>query len=63
MVLIGGLAQAATLPMIALATVYFRIRKVDRRLRPWPVTDVMLAVATIAILLAAGTQVYQLLTK
>lgn len=54
MVTIGGVAQAATLPMIALATVYFRYAKVDRRLRPRPITDLLLWVAVASILIVAA---------
>ena len=53
MVKIGGIAQAATLPMIAAATLYFRYAKGDRRLRPWPVTDLLLWVAVASILVVA----------
>lgn len=54
MVKIGGIAQAATLPMIALATLYFRYAKVDRRLRPRPLTDVLLWVAVVSVLVVAA---------
>ncbi|MGN6134483.1 MAG: Nramp family divalent metal transporter [Aureliella sp.] len=54
MVKIGGFAQAATLPMIASAAVYFRYFKVHRHLRPWPVTDLLLWVALISIFVVAA---------
>ncbi|MCC6512183.1 MAG: Nramp family divalent metal transporter [Pirellulaceae bacterium] len=54
MVKIGGFAQAATLPMIASAAVYFRYFKVNRSLQPWWVTDAMLWTALIAIVVVAA---------
>jgi manganese transport protein len=49
MVTVGGIAQATTLPMICLAAWYFRFKLIDRRLAPWPTTDVLLAVAVISV--------------
>jgi hypothetical protein len=54
MVKIGGFAQAATLPMIASAAVYFRYFKVHRNLQPWRITDALLWVALIAIIVVAA---------
>ena len=54
MVTIGGVAQAATLPMIAGATLYFRYRKVHPALKPWPITDVLLWVAVVCICVVAA---------
>lgn len=54
MVTIGGIAQASTLPMIALAALYFRWFRVARCLRPWLVTDVLLTVAVVSIVLVAA---------
>jgi Mn2+/Fe2+ NRAMP family transporter len=54
MVTIGGLAQAATLPMIAGATLYFRYRKIHRALKPWPITDALLWIAVICIFAVAA---------
>jgi len=53
MVKIGGIAQAATLPMIALATVFFRYRRVDKRLKPLAIVDILLWVAVISITIVA----------
>jgi manganese transport protein len=65
MVTIGGVAQAATLPMICLAAWYFRFRKVDPRLAPWKSTDVLLGLAVISVLVVAvwaiPTQITELL--
>jgi len=54
MVKIGGLAQAATLPMIASATLYFRYVKVDPRLKPGWFTDLCLWTAWFAIIVVAA---------
>jgi Mn2+/Fe2+ NRAMP family transporter len=60
MVGIGGFAQGLTLPIIAGATVYFRHKKLDRRLTPTPFLDIMLWVAfvsiTVVACVAVGTQ-------
>lgn len=54
MVTIGGVAQAATLPMIALATLYFRYRKIQKSLQPWWITDLLLWIAVLCILVVAA---------
>jgi hypothetical protein len=54
MVTIGGVAQAATLPMIAVATIYFRYRQIHRCLRPWAITDILLWTAVVCILVVAA---------
>ena len=53
MVKIGGFAQAATLPMIASAAVYFRYFKVNAKLRPTLFSDGMLLLALVSIVVAA----------
>jgi manganese transport protein len=53
MVKVGGIAQAATLPMIACAALYFRYKRVDPRLRPLPITDFLLWIAVISITVVA----------
>lgn len=53
MVKIGGFAQAATLPMIATVTVYFRYFKTDRRLKTNVYSDILLWIALLSILAAA----------
>jgi len=58
MVTIGGVAQAATLPMIAGATLYFRYRKIQPALKPWPITDCLLWVAVVCICVVAAYTVY-----
>ena len=49
MVLIGGFAQAATLPIISGATLYLRFRRTDPRLAPSRLSDACLWFAVIAI--------------
>lgn len=53
MVKIGGIAQATTLPMIALVSVYFRYTKLDPRLRRFGITDICLWIAMASILIVA----------
>lgn len=53
MVKLGGIAQAATLPMMAFATLFFRYKKLDWRLRPTPLFDICLWLATISISIVA----------
>ncbi|MDB5346407.1 MAG: Natural resistance-associated macrophage protein [Schlesneria sp.] len=53
MVTIGGVGQAATLPMIAGATLYFRYAKIHPALKPWRITDFLLWVAVISISVVA----------
>jgi Mn2+/Fe2+ NRAMP family transporter len=54
MVTVGGVGQAATLPMIAGATVYFRYKKIHPALKPWRITDCLLWVAVVSICLVAA---------
>ncbi len=53
LVKIGGIAQASTLPMIAIVALYFRYRKVREGLRPHPVVDGLLWVAVLSITFVA----------
>lgn len=54
MVTVGGVAQAATLPMIAVVALYLRYAKVDRRLQPWLITDILLLIAVVSIFIVAA---------
>lgn len=63
MVKLGATAQAATLPMIALATLYFRYFKVDKRLKPWPATDLLLLIAAGSIVAVAAYAVPKQLSE
>lgn len=54
LVLLGGLAQAMMLPMLALAAVYFRYRRCDSRVAPGRLWDVCLLVS-LGVVLVTGT--------
>ena len=53
MVVVGGFGQALTLPIITAATIYFRYRKLDRRITPALFLDIMLWIAFVSISLVA----------
>jgi manganese transport protein len=53
MVVVGGFAQALTLPMISAATIYFRYKKLDHRLTPSLAMDIMLWLAFVSITVVA----------
>ncbi|MGH7136545.1 MAG: Nramp family divalent metal transporter [Pirellulales bacterium] len=53
MVLLGGFAQAVTLPVISGAALYLRYRRTDRRLAPSLFTDVCVWIAFLLIAAAA----------
>ncbi len=53
MVKAGGIAQAATLPMIGLATLYFRYKNVAKGIQPLWITDLLLWIAVVAIVIVA----------
>ena len=53
MVVIGGVGQALTLPMIAAVTLYFRYKKLDSRLSPSRFMDSCLWLAFVLITLVA----------
>ncbi len=65
MLLIGGCAQAATLPMIAFTAIFFRYRRLDKKLLPSPLWDAALWSAAILITIFAmyafGKSLYDLL--
>ena len=63
MVAVGGLVQAATLPIISGATVYFRYRKLDRRLTPPLLVDLLLWLAFLSISLVAGYALWHQMGK
>jgi Mn2+/Fe2+ NRAMP family transporter len=63
MVMIGGLAQAVTLPIISGATLYLRHRRTDKRLRPSLAFDICLWFAALSISLVAIYALYDLLAK
>jgi Mn2+/Fe2+ NRAMP family transporter len=54
MVMVGGFAQALTLPMVAAAAIFMRYRQTDARLQPSRITDVLLWLSLAAFVLAAA---------
>ncbi len=54
LVMIGGIAQALTLPMIGAVALYLRFRRTDRRLTPGRVWDLFLALSVLGLFFAAG---------
>lgn len=63
MVIIGGFAQALTLPMIAIAAIYLRYRRTDPRLQPSRVWDVFLWLSLTGLSIAAYVGVANELRK
>jgi len=67
MVVVGGFGQALTLPMISAATIYFRYKKLDRRLTPSLILDICLWLAFVSITCVAAyamrDQIIKLLTE
>ncbi len=53
MTVVGGFAQAATLPMIAITTLYFRYRRIEKALAPSKAWDAMLWIAVVSITIVA----------
>ncbi len=53
MVVVGGFGQALTLPIITASTIYFRYRKLDRRITPPLILDILLWIAFVSITLVA----------
>ena len=53
MTVVGGFAQAATLPMIAITTLYFRYRRIESALAPSKLWDAMLWIAVVSITIVA----------
>ena len=58
LVLIGGIAQALSLPIIAVAAVYLRYRVTDRRLTAGSLWDIFLWIATLGMFVAATYAVW-----
>lgn len=63
MVQIGGIAQAATLPIISGATLYFRYRRTDRRLAPSRWSDILLWFAFLSISFVACYAFYDSISQ
>jgi len=54
LVLLSGVMQAIMLPMLAAAALYFRYRRIDRRLAPGRLWDVFLWISAAGMLVAGG---------
>ena len=63
MVAIGGFAQAMMLPIISGSAIYFRYRKLDRRITPSLLIDIMLWIAFVSITLVACWAMYDRVLK
>lgn len=63
MVMIGGFAQAITLPLIAAAAIYMRYRRADRRVTPGVIWDAFLWLSLLAFIAAAVYGVWSQLEK
>jgi Mn2+/Fe2+ NRAMP family transporter len=61
MVLASGLAQAIMLPLLAVAVLHFRHRRVDERLRPGRLWDAMLLLSCLGFFVVGGWAVYSIL--
>jgi Mn2+/Fe2+ NRAMP family transporter len=63
LVMIGGFAQALTLPLIATAAIYLRYRRTDRRLAPGLLWDLFLWLSLLGFFVAAGYGLWQEIDK
>ena len=62
MVIVGGSATTVILLIVVFATMYFRYKRLDPRLKPTIVYDATLWVSALAIAFVAGQTVYKLAT-
>jgi manganese transport protein len=63
MVVVGGFGQALTLPIITAATIAFRYLKLDRRMRPAIILDIVLWIAFFSITIVAAFAMYDQFLK
>lgn len=59
LVLIAGTMQAIMLPMLGIAAIYLRYTRIDQRLTPGRLWDLMLFLSCLGLLLAGGFGVYK----
>lgn len=59
LVLIAGTMQAIMLPMLGIAAIYLRYTKIDKRLTPGRLWDLLLFLSCLGLLLAGGFGVYK----
>ncbi len=62
LVLLGGTMQAIMLPMLGFATLFFRYKMTDERLKPTGLWDVFLIISSIGLFIAGGWQAYSKLS-
>ncbi len=62
-ILIAGAIQALMLPMLGFAALYFRFKRIDQRLRPGHVWDILLVLSFLGLLLAGGWKFYEVIEK
>ena len=63
LIAISGFCQAIMLPALAVAALWFRYTRTDRRLVPGPLWDVCLVVSSLALLIAASWGVWHALSN
>ena len=59
MVLASGVAQAVMLPMLGVAILFFRYKRIDVNLIPGRVWDILLWISSIGLAIAGGWSLYQ----
>ncbi|QDU82808.1 manganese transport protein MntH [Polystyrenella longa] len=62
-VLIAGMMQSIMLPMIGFAALYFRYKRIDRRLRPGLVWDIFLILSFLGLLVTGSWGLIKVLTE
>jgi Mn2+/Fe2+ NRAMP family transporter len=63
LVLISGAFQAVMLPMLALAAIFFRYRRCDRRITPGRLWDLLLWLSALGMLIAGGWLAWDKITQ
>ena len=63
LVLVGGVAQALMLPLLAIAALYFRYKQTDKPLQPGAIWTVFLWVSAVAMASVGLFQLYQKITS
>ncbi len=63
LVLISGMMQAIMLPMLAIAALYFRYARCDKRVAPGKAWDFFLILSSVGMLLTAACLIYSQLRK
>jgi Mn2+/Fe2+ NRAMP family transporter len=63
LVLVGGVAQALMLPLLAIAALYFRYKQTDKPLQPGAIWTVFLWISAVAMTSVGLFQLYQKITS